>query len=230
MNRYKQLIGAAAAAMLLLPLSAADATLEQTLARMDQVAAHFKALSANVETVQHMEAIHEDDTQSGSMLVKRARPKDLHVRVSFEKPEKKVAYVDSKKVDVYYPASQEIQEASMGSRKSLLDMILTLGFGGSSQELQKDFQVTLGGQETVAGESATRLELIPKTHEMLEQWKKIELWISDKSGYAVQQKYFERGKDYTCITYTNIQLNPEVPDTVFNLPKGTMKEPLNKKK
>jgi outer membrane lipoprotein-sorting protein len=227
MNRHRLLLAALAMA---LPLSAADLTLDQALAKMDQVAARFKGLSCSLEMVQHMDAIHEDDASSGTMLVKRSHPKDLHVKVSIEKPEKKIAYADGKKVDVYYPASQEIQEVAMGSRKSLVDMILTLGFGGSSKELQTDFQVSLGGTDTIAGESATRLELIPKSAEMSEQWKKIELWISDKYGYAVQQKFFERGRDYTQVVYSNIQLNPEIPDTAFTPPKGTLKEPLNKKK
>ncbi len=230
MNRHQQLLGAAFAVMLALPLTAADLTLDQALAKMDQVAARFKGLSCNLEMVQHMEAIHEDDASSGTMLVKRGRPKDLHVKVAIEKPEKKVAYADGKKVDVFYPASQEIQEVAMGAKKSLVDMILTLGFGGSSKELQTDFQVSLGGTDTIAGESATRLELIPKSPEMSEQWRKVELWISDKFGYAVQQKFFERGRDYTQITYTNIQLNPEISDQVFNLPKGTLKQSLDKKK
>jgi outer membrane lipoprotein-sorting protein len=228
MNRYSQLI--AVTVMVALPLSAADLTLEQTLAKMDQVAARFKGLSCNVEMVHHMQVIHEDDAQSGAMLVKRARPKDLHVKISIDKPEKKVAYVDGKKADVYYPSSQETEEMALGSRKSFLDIILTLGFGGSSKELQADFQVTLGGPDMVAGESATRLELIPKSPEMLEEWKKVELWISDKSGYSVQQKFFERGGDYNQITYTNIQLNPEIQDQVFSIPKGTLKEQVNKKK
>jgi len=231
MHRYLQLFCAAAAlAGMMFPIPAEGATLEQTLAKMDQAANHFKGLSAKVQTTQHMEAIHEDDSSSGTILVKRPNRKDLHVKMSIEKPEPKVVFADGNKVDVYYPASAEIQEVALGHRKSLVDMILTLGFGGSSKELQNDYAVTLGGTDTVAGESATRLELLPKSKDMQEQWKKIDLWISDTTGNAVQQKFYERGKDYTVITYTGVQLNPEIPNSAFDLPKGTKKEPLNKKK
>lgn len=84
----------------------------------------------------------------------------------------------------------------------------------------------------MAGESTTRLELIPKSKDMLEQWKKIDLWISDTSGNAVQQKFYERGMDYTLITYTNVQPKSDIPDSVFKLdvPKGTKREPLNRKR
>jgi outer membrane lipoprotein-sorting protein len=230
MHWNKYALSAAIAAIAALPVSAADPTLDQTLARMDQVSNHFKGLSANVEYVQHMEAIHEDDGQSGTILVKRASRNNLHVKTSIEKPEKKIAVADGNKVEVYYQASGEIQTASLGAKKSLVSMILMLGFGGSSKELQAAYVVTLGAVETVGGESATRLELVPKAKEMKDQWSKIDLWISNKTGYAVQQKFYERGKDYTQITYTGVQERANIPDSEFDLPKGIPKQPLNKKK
>jgi outer membrane lipoprotein-sorting protein len=210
--------------------AAADRSLAETLAMMDQAASHFKSLAANVEYLSHMEGIHEDESQSGTILVKR-KAKDLHVKISIEKPDQKVAVTDGKKAQVYYPRSGEIQTIELGHRRSLVDMLLTLGFGGTSRELQNDYSVRLAGAETVAGESATRLELAPRSPDMLEQWKKIDLWISDKSGYTLRQKFYENGGDYTLITYTNLRPNPEIPDSEFKLevPKGTKREILNKK-
>jgi outer membrane lipoprotein-sorting protein len=45
----------------------------------------------------------------------------------------------------------------------------------------------------------------------------------------VRQKFYEPGGDYTLITYTNVRLNPEIPDSEFKSPKGTKREILNKK-
>jgi outer membrane lipoprotein-sorting protein len=212
--------------------SAAEHSLEDTLAKMDQAAAHFKGLSANVLYGSHMEAIHEDDAETGTMLVKRPKPKDMHVKISIEKPDVKVAVTDGNEVKVYYPNSGEIDKISLKDKRSLVGMIMALGFGGTSKELKTNYEVQLSGAETVSGESTTRLELIPKSPELLEQWKRIDLWISDKSGYAVQQKFYDRGKDYTVITYSNVKMNPEIPDSAFNLdaPKGTPVQPLNSKK
>jgi len=222
---------AAAAAMAPLGAAAADRSLAETLAKMDESAAKFRALSANVAYVSHMEAIHEEDSASGTILVKRPKQKDLHVKMSFDKPDPKVAVTDGNKVQVYYPRSGEVQTIELGHRRSMVDMILALGFGGSSRELQNAYSVKLGGAETVGGESATRLELVPKAQDMLAEWRKIDLWISDKSGYTLQQKFYENGRDYTLITYTNVRLNPELPDSDFKLdvPRGTRHEVLNKK-
>src|ERR1700722_7973553 len=137
----KQLLCAAAALIAALPVSAADdrtfqpafespfeSTLDQTLAKMDQVAGRFKGLSAKVEYVQHMEAIHEDDSQTGVILCKRANRNSLHIKISIEKPEPKVAIADGSKVEAYYPSSGEIQTYQLGAKKSFVSMILTLGF------------------------------------------------------------------------------------------------------
>jgi outer membrane lipoprotein-sorting protein len=229
MPRYTQLLCVALGVVF--PVSAAEPTLAEILARMDQTAAHFKALSANVEYGHHIEVLHEEDLQSGKILVKRPRPKDLHAKIAIDKPEEKVAVTDGNKVSVYYPHSGESQEVALGHHRSDVSMILMLGFGGTSRELQDAYKVTLGGTGTVAGESATRLELVPKSQDLLEEWKKIDLWISDKTGCTVQVKFYERGGDYTLITYTNVVTNPEIPDSAFKLdvPKGTKKDSLNKK-
>ncbi|HUB77245.1 MAG TPA: outer membrane lipoprotein-sorting protein [Bryobacteraceae bacterium] len=226
------LVGVTAALSALATLAAADLTRDQVLAKMDQAAAHFKGLSANIQIVHHMDVIHEDDTQSGTILVKRPNRKDLHVKVTIEHPEQKIAVADKKEAKVYYPSSGDVQMVNMAQKGSMVDMILTLGFGGTSQELLADYDVTLGGSEAVAGENTTRLELIPKSQQMLAQWKRIDLWISDRTGYAVQQKFYEAGKDFNLITYTNLQPQTDIPDSAFNLnvPKGTKKDQLNKKK
>jgi hypothetical protein len=106
---------AAVAAMgMAYPAAAAGLSLAETLAKMDQAATGFKGLSANVQYVTHTEVIHEDDAQSGTILVKRPKPKDLHVKLSIDKPEPKVAVADGNKVDVYYPRSGESPTAGTG--------------------------------------------------------------------------------------------------------------------
>ena len=145
----------------------------------------------------------------------------------------KQAVVNGSKVQVYYPNNPgEIQVLELGKKKSLVDQYMALGFGGNSNDLRAAYVVKPGGEETVAGEATTRLELTPKSSELLDQWKRIDLWISDKGGYAVQQKLYEKAGNYILITYTNVEMNPAIPDSVFHLdvPKGTKQEILLRKK
>ena len=207
--------------------------LAAVFARIDAAASRFKGLTANIRRVDHEEVIHEEDVETGTIKVKRQKPKELLVRMDIQGTNPKQAVVNGSKAQVYYPNNPgEIQELELGKKKSLVDQYLALGFGGSSSDLRAAYVVKPCGEETVAGEATTRLELTPKSSELLDAWKRIDLWISDKGGYAVQQKLYEKGKDYILITYTNIELNPTIPDSAFHLdvPKGTKKEILLRKK
>src|ERR1035438_7778747 len=202
-------------------------------ARIDAAALKFRALAANIRRVHHEEVIHEEDVQTGTIKVKRQKPKEIAVRLDIQGTNPQQAVVNGSTARVFYPNNPgEIQEYQLGRHKSLVDQYMALGFGGTSSDLRAAYVVKLGGEETVAGEATTRLELTPRSPELLDAWGRIDLWISDKSGYAVQQKLYEKAKNYLLITYTNIEPNPTIPDSVFHLdvPKGTKKDIVIRKK
>jgi len=207
--------------------------LAAVFARIDAAASRFKGLAANIRRVDHEEVIHEEDVETGTIKVKRQRAKELLVRMDIQGTNPKEAVVNGSKVQVYYPNNPgEIQVYELGKKKSLVDQYMALGFGGSSIDLRAAYVVNFGGAETVAGEATTRLELTPKSPELLDQWKRIDLWISDTGGYAVQQKLYEKARNYILITYTNVELNPTIPESVFHLdvPRGTKKDVVIRKK
>jgi outer membrane lipoprotein-sorting protein len=103
-----------------------------------------------------------------------------------------------------------------------------LGFGSNSAELRNSYKVELGGPETVAGQKSVRLVLTPKSADVLAKLTRVELWISDTLGIAVQQKFTQPGDDYTLATYTNVKLNPGPPELKWDIPKDAHKETLNK--
>jgi outer membrane lipoprotein-sorting protein len=53
------------------------------------------------------------------------------------------------------------------------------------------------------------------------QLSKVELWISDETGMAVQQKLYT-GSDYDLATYSNMKISPNIPESAVKLnpPKG----------
>ncbi len=110
----------------------------------------------------------------------------------------------------------------------MVDQFLLLGFGSTSAEIQNAYEVKLGGPETVAGQKTVRLVLTPKSPEVLAKLTKVELWISDSLGIAVQQKFWEPGGDYEFTTYTNVKLNPVPQELKWDIPKDAHKDILNK--
>jgi outer membrane lipoprotein-sorting protein len=205
---------------------AADHSLQATLARMDQAAVTFKGLQADVQKVSHTAVINEDSADAGTIAVKRPNPHDIRVLIDFKLPNPKQVMIAGVKAAFYYPRINTVQEYNLGKSRSLVDQFMLLGFGSNSRDLQNAYSIGLGGPETVAGQKTTRLELIPKSEEVLAHLKKVELWISDEMGIAVQQKLYETGGDYLLATYTNIKLRSNLPDSAvkLNLPKNVKRE------
>lgn len=203
----------------------AEDPLSAVLTRMDHAAATFKGLKADIKKVAHTEVINVDDIDVGTIMVKRgAKSRDLQMLVEFTQPEAKKLLVVGTKAQLYLLTNpKEVQDFDLTRKfRGMFDQFLLLGFGSNTAELRDAYTVRLGQpeSETVGGEKATKIELIPKSKEMLASLKKSELWISDSKGIAVQQKMYTGGGDYILATYTNMVINPSLPDLTLHLPRG----------
>jgi outer membrane lipoprotein-sorting protein len=203
----------------------AGGELETVLARMDQAGAAFQGMSAHVRRVSHTAVIDEDTVDSGTILLKRVHPRDMRMLVDLTQPDAKTVAFAGRKLEIYYPKIQTVQEFDVGKNKELLEQFFLIGFGTSSAELRNAYDIRLLGPETVESQKTERLELVPKSKEVLEHLTKFELWISE-TGYPVQQKFYLPGGDYLLVTYTNVKINPELPDAQLklHLPKGVKRE------
>jgi len=203
----------------------ADGPLSAALARMDQTAGTFKGLKADMTKVAHNGVIDKDETDVGSITVKRgARSKDMQMLVDIKQPDaKQVLFTGSKAWFYILKNPNEVQEYDLNRKfRGMLDQYLLLGFGSNSRDLRDAYTVKLGqpAAETVAGEKTTKIELTPKSQEMLTQVKKCELWISDSKGITVQQKLYTGGGDYLLATYTNLVVDPNIGELKLDLPRG----------
>ena len=197
----------------------ADASLEALFRRMDAASKTFKSLRADMTKVHHTDFVHEEETDTGNILVKRPKPRDFHVVIHFVQPDPKDVALNGTKLQIYYPKRNAIEEYDLGkNHKNQVEQFVLLGFGSNSQELANAYNVSLVGREEVAGKQTTRIVLIPKSDEVKATFPKFELWIADDLGIAVQQKAYESGeKDYSLATYRKVQINPDIPDSEMRL-------------
>jgi len=203
--------------------------LQATFDRMDRAAASFKGLAADVTQVSHNALLNEDEALTGTMAVRRPNPHELRAVVDIRKPDAKKVLLTRHRVEMYYPKNNLVQTIDLDRKDShMVDQYLLLGFGSNSAELRNSYKVELGGPETVAGQKSVRLVLTPKSADVLAKLTRVELWISDTLGIAVQQKFTQPGDDYTLATYTNVKLNPGPPELKWDIPKDAHKETLNK--
>jgi outer membrane lipoprotein-sorting protein len=198
-------------------------TVDQTLARMDRSAAGFKSMQADVRQLSHTAVINEDNVSVGTTRLKRSK-RDVRVLVQFTSPDPKSVALSGTKVEMYLPKINTVQEYNLGSAP--VEKFLALAFGASGSDLKNDYTIKALGDDVVNDEKATHLELIPKDKQVQQQFPKIELWISQARDYPVQQKLYQVGGDYILITYSNVAINPPLPDSAFklNLPKTVKRE------
>jgi outer membrane lipoprotein-sorting protein len=205
----------------------ADDLLASTFSKIDEAAASFKGLTADVKKTSHTEFLRQDDVDSGTMAVKRSKPRELRALVNITAPDKKQVELNGHNVQIYFPKSNTLQIYNMDKKTTgIVDQLLLLGFGGTSADMKSGYNVKLGGEETVDGQKTARLVLTPKRQETLGDVINIELWIAQSTGMAVRQKFNEHGGDYVEAVYTNMKLSANLPDSQVkaNVPKDAHKE------
>jgi len=204
-------------AILILPALLAQAQpLADILARMDRAAQDFRALSANMKRVQFTAVISESNEMEGVVRLKRSKGGTVGI-VDFQQPEQRTVYVNGHNIQIYYPKANTVEIYDSSKYTANIDQFLVLGFGTSAAELQKSYDLKMSGTETVGNVATTRIEMTPKSAELKKLITKIELWIPEGQDTPIQEKVTEPSKNYELITYSDIKVNPNLPESAFEL-------------
>jgi outer membrane lipoprotein-sorting protein len=194
---------------------AAD-TLDAVLARMNQEAVSFRQITARLKKKTFTAVLNDTTQETGALWLKRSGT-NVQMRTEIDQPDPRSIGLDGSTGQIFYPKLNTVQIYDMGKNRGLVEQFLLLGFGSSGRELEKSYAMRLAGDETVDGRKAAHLILTPKSKQALEQVKQIELWIPDSAGHPVQQKFLQPGGDYYLVSFSDIRLNPNLPDSAFRL-------------
>jgi outer membrane lipoprotein-sorting protein len=191
------------------------------LGKLDATSKTFKSAQADIlwDHVQ-TKPIEDRDTQAGTILVARDGGETkvaLHIKTDNGQPALKDMVYAGGTGRMYQPSIKQMQVFKVGENKAALDAFLTLGFGGSGQDLSKNWNITLLGTEAVNGVSGAKLQLTPKDAKVAESTPKVLLWIDVNQGIALKQQRFQSDGTYLVFTYSNIKLNSKVPGGAFDI-------------
>ena len=224
MRRILGVLSAAVLAAVVLAVGASAESLSDVLARMDRAAAEFKTFTAKVKQTEFTAILDETTTKDGVVRLKRSGSVTV-ARMEFLEPDPSVMHISGRTIQVFYPKANTVQIYDAGKNANMVAQFLVLGFGTSQKELQKSYDIKLGGADRVGNVSATRLELTPKAKEIKEVAARIDLWIPDGQGSPIQERVTKPSKDYSLYTYSEPRLNAALPDADFTLtlPAGVKK-------
>ena len=198
--------------------------MSDALARMDRAAEEFRSLSAKMKRIQFTAVLSEMSEMEGLVRLRRAKGGTIGV-VEFQQPEQRTVFINGKSVQVFYPKANTVEIYDASKYTSNIDQILLLGFGTSSGELKKSYELKDGGPQNIAGTDTTRIELNPKSAELKKLITKIEMWIPDGQSNPIRVKFSEPSRNYELVDYSEIKTNPALPDSAFELkfPAGAKK-------
>ena len=220
-NRGPAILAVLAIAVAALPVRAAD-DLDKVIAKLDTSAKTFTSAQADIvwDNVQ-TQPVLDKDSQVGAAIFARAKNGQMQVAVHIKTDNGKPVLKDLSYADgvgkMYEPSIKQIQIFKVGDKGGQLESFLTLGFGGSGQDLMKNWQITDAGTEAVNGVQAAKLQLVPRDPALAKTAPKVLLWIDLDKGVAVKQQRFDTAGNYVIFTYSNIQLNKKVPSNAFEI-------------
>jgi outer membrane lipoprotein-sorting protein len=213
--------------LLLAAPSTPPETLQQVIRRMDNAANDFKAMKAHVTYITHTDVLNEDNTETGTTVMKKVHSGEVQVLVDFVTPDKKTVTFEKRRMQIYLPKINTLQIFELTKYGEQVDNFVKIGFGGSGTELAKDYDMTVSGTESLNGVPAIRLQLVPKSPEAQQFVTKVELWIPEQGDpYPIREKISQPSNDYRIATYSELQINPalKADELQPKLPAGVKKE------
>lgn len=202
--------------------------MQSVLRKMDAVAANFRTAQAEFQWEYYQKVIDEVvDVETGTIYYRRAG-KSIEmmaaVKMSGEsattlKPEPKYVLFNDGKLQMYTPKTNQVTVYDTGKNRADVESYVVLGFGGSGQELQNEFDITFGGTEVIDGVTTAKLELVPKSEKVRKNYNRMILWIDPSKGISVKQQFFTPQGDYRLCTYppASIRVNEKIGDEAFKL-------------
>lgn len=183
-------------------------------------------MTSKIQMLSYTAIIKESTEETGTISLRGTKSKSVNALIHFVKPDEKSIAFRNKKVQIYLPKINTVQEYDMGKFDNLLTQGLLIGFATPAKEIRKSYTVKLLGEETVGGQACSKLELTPTQQEILQHLSRLELWISNTTGLPVQEKLFQQSGDYTQIIYSDMKLDPRLTDeqVQLKLPGNVKKE------
>jgi outer membrane lipoprotein-sorting protein len=190
--------------------------LERVLDQMDKTAAAFRTTEANFVWNQYQRVVDDSDKQEGRVYFRRVG-KETQMAADITAPDKKYILFADDKVQVYQPKIDQVTSYNTGKNRADFESFLVLGFGGGGHDMLKSFDVKYVGEEKIDGVDTAKLDLVPKSAKVKNNFQHILLWIDPARGISIQQQLFAPSGDYRLAKYSDIQINQKIPDTVFKL-------------
>ncbi|MGA2352529.1 MAG: outer membrane lipoprotein-sorting protein [Terracidiphilus sp.] len=237
MHIARKVFGTASIALLLLaaraslaaPAAFDEKAKDAVLRQLDVAAANFRSTSADFEFDSvETDPIPDKDVQKGSVYYERKGPAfqmAAHITEENGKPVPKIYGIFGGVVKLYEKlTNQETTFSKLGQFESWF----MLGFGASGKDLEKKWEITYLGPETLDGVKTEKLELVAKDPAVRKNLPKVTIWVDPLKGVSLKQVFDEGSGQYRVSVYFNIKVNQPLPADAFILKTDSQTQFINR--
>lgn len=200
--------------------------LKAVLDEMNASSARFQSAQADLRQEIFTKIVQDTDTQSGSIyFIRSGNSTQMGLKLGPPGSGANAApaqFVEFKggKLRVYNVGTNHLDEfSSSGKNQSLAETFMTLGFGGSGNDLAKAWNITDQGTEQIndGTKSVTveKLDLVSKDEGVKKNFSHITIWIDAARDVSLKQEFFATSGDTRTVFYTNLRLNQKVDTQPF---------------
>jgi outer membrane lipoprotein-sorting protein len=201
-------------------VAADSARLTETLHKLDVASTKFQSAEADFKKDLYERVVKETTTQTGTIYFVR-KGAATQMGAKFVTPAPKVIEFKDGTLKLYDPGTNHLQPYASGDNRAKFESFLTLGFGGSGQDLQKAWTIDDQGTEAVndgaSTKNAEKLVLVPKDPSVKNTINQVTLWVDLDRGLSLKQEFVFPSGDKQTAFYSNIKYNQKVDLKPFEI-------------
>ncbi|CAN5580326.1 hypothetical protein BH10ACI4_BH10ACI4_18340 [soil metagenome] len=201
-------------------LAADTPRLTETIHKLDAASAKFQSAQADFKKDLYERVVKDTTTQTGAIYFVRKGPA-TQMGAKFATPAVKLVEFKDGMLKLYDPGTNHIQPYASGDNRARFESFLTLGFGGSGQDLVKAWTVDDQGSESIndgkGNLAVEKLVLTPKDPSVKNTFTQVTLWVDLDRGVSLKQEFLAPSGDKQTAFYTNIKYNQKVDLKPFEI-------------
>lgn len=183
------------------PASSAD--LQKVISELNTAATKFTSAQADFSWDQFLVVVQESEIQTGTIYFERkkgATRMAADLKQDNGKDAPKTVVYDNGEVNLYEPAIKQLTVMRAGANRGQWESFLTLGFGGSGDDLEANWKVSLLGSENMDGVQVDKLDLVPKEQKVLDMFTHVTIWVDPARGVSHKQVFYQPSGDLRTAT------------------------------
>jgi len=207
------------------------ADLQKILAEMNSASAKFHSAQANFQWDQFERVVSSTDTQAGAIYFVRSgggTSVAVDIQTADGQPARKTIVFTDGVLKFYQPQINQLTVMHAGSHENQWESYLTLGFGGSGSELNKDWNISYQGMEKVDGVQTAKLDLVSKSASVRTNFSHVTIWVDPTRAISLKQILYEPSGDTRTAYYRNIEYNKKISGSVFKIKTNSKTQVIQK--